>query len=119
MQAETRFKTKVLKKLKELGFDIFVMKIQQVAKVGDPDIVLCCGGRFVAWELKVGDNKATSLQQYKLDLITKAGGIARVVTPENLNECLEELCASCLSGQRPLSPPLQSQQKQPRRGPLR
>lgn len=70
---------------------IWVIKVQQVAKIGDPDILLCVCGFFVAWELKVGKNKATKLQAHKLDQIKKAGGIARVVTPDNLDECLKEL----------------------------
>ena len=71
--------------------DIYIIKVQQVCKVGDPDILMCYRGRFIAWELKVGKNKATPLQQYKLDEITNAGGIARLVTPENVDECLGEL----------------------------
>jgi hypothetical protein len=44
-----------------------------------------------AWELKVGKNKADKLQLFKLDCIKQAGGIARVVTPETLEEAIEEL----------------------------
>lgn len=52
---------------------------------------MCRNGKFVAWELKVGNNKITALQEHNLKQIQKAGGIARVVTPENLDECLKEL----------------------------
>lgn len=81
---------RVVKKLKTLPF-VHIIKIQQVAKKGDPDIIMCVNGRFVAWELKVGSNKATSLQQHQLDLITKAGGLALVVTPVTFDAEFEKL----------------------------
>lgn len=93
MQPETRFKTKVVALLKQVD-TLWLVKVQQVTIRGTPDILMCVRGKFVAWELKVGSNKASDLQQYTLDAITKAGGIARVVTPENLKESLEEI--SCL-----------------------
>ena len=70
---------------------VYVFKLQQVAKVGDPDMLLCVGGVFVAWELKVKKNKATKLQAYKLAKIRAAGGIAHVVTPENIDLMFKEL----------------------------
>ena len=91
MQGETRFKAKVKRELDKLVPDVKYTKIQQVVKKGDPDFILCCVGDYIEWELKVGDNEATNLQQYKLDKTTKAGGVARVVYPENLEECMEEL----------------------------
>lgn len=94
MKPETRFKLKVVKQLEKVD-TLWLVKVQQVTICGTPDILMCVNGRFVAWELKVGSNKATNLQQYTLNAITKAGGIARVVTPENLDECLEEI--KCLS----------------------
>lgn len=91
MQPETRFKMRVVDKLKELP-NVHVIKIQQVVKRGDPDIVMCVAGLFVAWELKVNKNKATPLQKHQLDLITKAGGLACVVTPDNFHQQLALLC---------------------------
>ena len=90
MQPETKFKTKVLNKLKSLD-KTFVIKVQQKTICGTPDIIICCNGLFVAWELKVKDNKASPLQQYNLNCITNAGGMARVVTPETLEENYKEL----------------------------
>ena len=92
MQPESRFKIKVKDALRGLGLGpIWFTKVQQVSLRGTPDLLMCIAGRFVAWELKVGDNVADALQKYHLEEIKKAGGIARVVYPENLNECLEEL----------------------------
>lgn len=94
MQPETRFKFKVVNLLETYFPNIYITKVQQVTKRGDPDLIICANGKYVGWELKVGDNKVSELQQYKLDLITKAGGVARVVHPDNLDQALEEL--ACL-----------------------
>lgn len=90
MQPEGRFKLKVQKRLREIP-EIFFFKTQEVSVRGIPDVLICYRGMFYAWELKVNKNKATELQQHVLNNITKAGGIARVVTPDNLDECIEEL----------------------------
>lgn len=90
MQKETRFKMKVQSKLAGLP-TLWIVKIQQVALRGIPDILMCANGTFVAWELKVGNNKVTDLQQHILNKITKANGVARIVTPENLDDMMEEL----------------------------
>ena len=90
MQPETKFKNKVnaiLNKIPGLWF----VKVQQKSIAGTPDIIMCANGRFIAWELKVGSNKASPLQQYNIDSIHEAKGVAVVVTPDNLHEHLEEL----------------------------
>ncbi len=59
-------------------------KIQQVAKCGTPDILLCVGGQFVGIELKKSQKEAPNvLQQHKLKRIVAAGGVAYVAYPEN------------------------------------
>lgn len=88
MQRETLFKEKVVKKLKEFGEDVYFTKIQQVAKLGDLDIHMCIRGRFIAWELKTDDGVESKLQKYVATKIRKAGGVAMLVTPSNLNESL-------------------------------
>lgn len=47
---------------------------------GVPDILLCVKGRFMAVELKVGDNRPTPLQEDYLRRIGMAGGMAFVIT---------------------------------------
>lgn len=47
---------------------------------GVPDILLCVNGRFMAVELKVGDNKPTALQADYLRRIGMAGGLVFVIT---------------------------------------
>lgn len=87
---ETKFKMKVQSRLSSIP-GIWHVKIQQVALRGIPDILICYKGKFFAWELKVGRNDVTQLQNFVLNNISKAGGVARVVTPESLEEAMEEL----------------------------
>lgn len=90
MKPETRFKTRILPKLKALR-KTWVVKIQQLSKSGDPDILMCIGGVFVAIELKATGGKTSKLQDYKLEAIAKAGGIAIVLEPEMEEEILDLL----------------------------
>ena len=87
---ETKFKCKVQDKLKQVP-ELWVVKIQQVALRGIPDLLICYKGMFYAWELKTEKGKLDPLQEHVLNNIKLAGGIARVVTPANLDECMEEL----------------------------
>ena len=91
---ETKFKKKVYSLLDEIP-GLWYEKIQQLAIRGTPDLLICYRGKFLAWELKVGDNEADALQAYTLGRIKEAGGIGRIVTPSNLSKCIKEL--RCLS----------------------
>jgi len=46
---------------------------------GLPDIIVCCRGRFIAFEVKTEKGKTTVLQEVALRRIRAAGGIAEVV----------------------------------------
>ena len=57
--------------------------------------MMCCNGRFIAWELKRANIPASPLQKYFLDHINDCGGYAKVVHPDNFEEeykYLVELC---------------------------
>ena len=71
--------------------ELYVVKIQQVALRGVPDMLICYKGKFFAWELKTDTGKPTDLQNYVISKIKKAGGVARVVTPKTFEEAMEEL----------------------------
>lgn len=90
MQGETRFKNKVLPILRKIPGSWWV-KVQQVTIRGTPDIVGTVGGIFVAWELKDIGGSTSRLQEYHIRSINEAGGWARVVSPENLEEELQNL----------------------------
>lgn len=57
------------------------MSIQQVSLVGDPDIVACICGQFVALELKSEGGRRSPLQWHKLAKLEKCGGISLTVFP--------------------------------------
>lgn len=90
MQPETRFKNKIRPLLERIPGSWWV-KTQQVALRGVPDILGVIKGRMVAIELKVGDNKADPLQEYTLEQIRKAGGLAFVAHPKNYRKIVAEL----------------------------
>lgn len=56
---------------------------------GYPDLLVCCSGRLVALEVKRPGEHPTQRQQYELDLIAKAGGVAACV--HSVEETLDVL----------------------------
>ena len=46
---------------------------------GISDILACYKGRFLGLEVKLEYNKPSKIQEVKIDLINRSGGIARVV----------------------------------------
>lgn len=84
------FQEMVLKRLKEIP-DLWVVKTQQVAIRGTPDLLMCYHGTFIAWELKTDQGVVDELQHWTLQNITKAGGIARVVQPATFDRYFKEL----------------------------
>lgn len=53
--------------------------------VGIPDILACVNGKFLAIEVKNEIGKTSPLQDYHIEQITKAGGVAMVVRPQNFD----------------------------------
>lgn len=90
-QPETIFKERVQRALGERFPAAWFFKSSERSIRGIPDIIGVIRGRFVALELKVGFNRADPLQTYVIEKIRRAGGYAKVVTPLNLQETLEEL----------------------------
>jgi hypothetical protein len=74
-QPETRFKEIVLRNLRALP-NLWVAKIQQVAKRGTPDLLCCIDGHFVAIELKrAGTEEPDPLQEGTLNRFLNQGGL--------------------------------------------
>lgn len=90
MKPETKFKRRVRPELEAIPKSYWE-KTQQVSIRGTPDFVGCVRGRSVVIELKVDDNKADALQDYKLSRWRQAGAIAYVMTPENKDRIIQEL----------------------------
>ena len=89
---ETKLKEKELADLKGLG--AWAEKIQQVGKVGTPDILACYKGVFIALELKSLESELPSRAQViKLRKVKKAGGFSAIVTPLNWPEIKKEIAS--------------------------
>jgi len=92
---ESAFGRDVDKDLREIG--AWFYNCQQLSVRGIPDRLGCIRGKLFALELKRSkvEGRKTSgrivLQRHILNKITKAGGYARVVYPENWAEVLEDL----------------------------
>lgn len=76
--------TELVKKIKDyLGgvADCFYWKEHggEYGTAGIPDIIVCYRGRFLAFEVKVGKNKPTVLQEQTIRKILRVGGYALVV----------------------------------------
>jgi hypothetical protein len=98
---ETKLKEKVLGALHTLP-DTYAVKIQQVVIRGTPDILCCIRGSFVALELKSSpEHDPDPLQQYTLDQIEEAGGLALVVDPVNWPEVFQNLKDLAYGGNAP------------------
>ena len=83
-QPESRLQTRIIRDLKnEVGGFWVKIWAGPFQKAGLPDILGCVDGYFFAFEVKTKTGKATELQLHTLQLITNAGGCARVVrSPE-------------------------------------
>lgn len=88
---------KIVKKRLQSYSHIWHFTKEALALRGLPDIIGCVNGRLFAWELKRDRKEANKqtgrivLQRYILSQINKAGGIGRVVHPDNFEQCLQEL----------------------------
>ncbi len=82
MQGETIFKLKVMRDMKKLP-NLWLLKTQERARKGVPDILACVNGKFVAIELKVRSKEATPLQARVLGQIQSAGGIGFATDPDS------------------------------------
>lgn len=83
---ESLFQDKVIKALNEIP-RIKVFKIQQMSKRGDPDLLICANGKFIALELKKDvRSKPTKLQSHILKQVEDAGGFAAICSPENFDD---------------------------------
>lgn len=80
-QGETAFKKKVLKDLAGLPYT-YALKTQERGRRGVPDLLICKSGKMVAIELKIDGEEPTPLQEFTLNKIRQAGGVAFSTTPK-------------------------------------
>ncbi|HBF4441490.1 TPA: VRR-NUC domain-containing protein [Clostridioides difficile] len=86
MGAEKQFENKVKKFLKEQGcWFIKYWGGSAYTKSGIPDLLVCCGGKFIGIEVKGEKGKASELQKYNIKEIEKAGGIGIILYPKDFD----------------------------------
>lgn len=98
---ESKFAAKIKKifdkMILEEGLPLYYFIKEAGSIRGIPDIVGSANGRFFSWEIKPTRHEAEKtsgrivLQKYTLLRIERSKGIARMVHPENLAECILEL----------------------------
>lgn len=86
---ESDFQEDVLEYLKTRGGHWTKVHVSAYQSQGEPDIIGCYMGAYVAFELKVDNNETSALQDYKLAEITSNGGYA--FAPRTLKEVKEVL----------------------------
>jgi len=93
---ESAFK-RIVKKRLDATPNLYHFTKEAAALRGIPDIIGCYKGKFFAWELKRSEKEAKKktgrivLQRHIIELISKSGGIGKIVYPENLDQSFEEL----------------------------
>ena len=91
-ELESAFQKEAIKLIESMGGYPIKVHVSAFQSQGEPDLVCCFKGRFVAFELKIEDNKPSALQLEKIEDIKRAGGIALPVWSINeIKEILYEL----------------------------
>jgi len=90
MPREIAFQNKVIKYAEAMGDYVFNVPGTGMERKGTADLLICHQGRFFAIELKVPGETPSRLQQYELDRVRKAGGVAVFIqTMEELEALLK------------------------------
>ena len=76
--SEQRIQTNCINWYKKNYPNNYIRKNEQVVKVGDPDIMICHYGLFIAIEMKQPGKHPTALQKLKLAQISACGGVSGV-----------------------------------------
>jgi hypothetical protein len=91
-ELESAFQKECKELIEMMGGYVIKVHVSAYQSQGEPDLVCCFKGRFVAFELKIDGNKPSALQQEKIEDIKRAGGIALPVYSINeIKEILYEL----------------------------
>ena len=88
-ELEAAFQKEAKELIEKLGGYVIKVHVSAYQSQGEPDLVCCYEGRFVAFELKIPGNKPSALQLEKMEDIKRAGGIA--LSAYSINEIKEQL----------------------------
>jgi hypothetical protein len=94
MGSEKQFENKVKAYLKDKGCWVLKTWSNGVQREGVPDLLVCCNGYFLGIELKAETGHPTKLQEWNVDRIRKAGGMAIVLYPDKfymLKDLIDDL----------------------------
>lgn len=84
--AEKNFENRVKKFLKEQGCWVLKTWGGGMQRSGIPDLLVCCAGHFLGVELKAPKGRPSDLQLWNLEEISKAGGHAILLYPDQFEE---------------------------------
>ncbi|WP_418566893.1 hypothetical protein [Peptacetobacter sp.] len=87
IQREKQLQDKCIKYLKDNRIYCLNIFGSGFAGKGSPDIIACIGGKFVAFELKVGSNKMQDDQKIHKIRIQRSGG--KHYTPYTIDEFIK------------------------------
>ena len=91
MTPEGKVKSRIRKRLDELGCWYFMPPGGAYGKRGIPDFVGCYNGKFFAIEAKAGKGTTTVLQDITIKRIRAHNGIALVVNEDNVDTFIGEI----------------------------
>ena len=89
---EGRLKTEIRRYLSGIG--AFWSNVQggRGSKPGDPDLIVCYKGRYVALEAKSPTGRQSDIQKTRMEEIRDAGGIYEIVrTLKDVKQIMEEI----------------------------
>lgn len=88
---EKLFEKKITKLLTDRGAWVLKTWSNGVQRAGVPDLIVCYKGYFLGLEIKARGGKISELQTWNIEGIRKAGGISRVLYPDDLNDFIDFL----------------------------
>jgi len=84
---EQKMQSKVFRELQKIPCSYW-FKLDQRARRGDPDIIGCLRGRFVAIEVKCLDGCIRRLQIFRLKQMENAGAITSIISNDEQLEAM-------------------------------
>lgn len=98
IKPEKKLQDKCIRFLKEQGVYYLNLYGDGFSGKGKPDLLACINGRFVAFELKVGENDLQDDQKIHRNRIRKSGGLH--YAPDTLEE-FKTIIKELLKNERP------------------
>lgn len=88
---EKNFEEKIKKYIDSLGGYWVKFHGNAFTREGVPDLLCCINGKFFAIEVKGDGGKASKLQEYEIERIKNAKGLAGVYYPKDFPRLKEEI----------------------------